>query len=104
MLTNRIINKLQGSTKAISILILASRGRRGVHGTAIANHTRQIIDKQDNVPCRTCDLLGRGLISEDLDTSFTVSYAHGTGGELPHRIPRASKRRGEFHFRNLEGL
>lgn len=103
MLTDYKFIKFRDSAKIGSIRFYESGISCGARGTAIAIPTKQIIGKQDIVPCRTCDLQGRGLISEDLDTSFTVSYAHGTGGELPHRIPRTNWRCGEFHFRNHEG-
>jgi hypothetical protein len=52
-----------------------------VHGTRLAHRTRHTDGGAGKAPCSTRDLLGRGLISIDLDASYTFTRAHGRSGE-----------------------
>ena len=81
-------NKIRISPEIDSRSIPGSSCPVGRAGTTIAIPTQQIIENWEIVPCSACGLLGRGLISEDFDASFTDSHAHGTSGELSFRSPR----------------
>ena len=53
-------------------------------GTPLALSSRQITNgRRGFIPCATRGLSGRGLISFVLDSSFTVTCAHGSCGEPP---------------------
>jgi len=54
-------------------------------GTPFALISRQKARRVGKVPCSTRDLLGRGLISIDLDTSYTFTRAHGKSGDSHSR-------------------
>ncbi len=63
-------------------------GRREVparSGTPFALPDPQKSRRVGFVPCSTRDLLGRGLISIDLDTSYTFTRAHGKSGDSHSR-------------------